>query len=223
MKPMVILALAAAIASPAAAAVNLVTNGGFEAPATTPGSFILVNGGSSFTGWNVLGSGTNVLLINKTYSEGSGSLVFNSNSGDAWIDLSGTSNQGPTSGISQVVATGTGAHTLSFFVGNATGRPDYAGVSSLKLSINGGPTQSFINSDVTPNAMNWKPFSVNFLATGATTIAFTNGNVGDNALGLDDVSISAVPEPASWAMLIGGFGLTGAAMRRRRRVTAVLA
>jgi uncharacterized repeat protein (TIGR03803 family) len=33
----------------------------------------------------------------------------------------------------------------------------------------------------------------------------------------------AVPEPASWAMLIAGFGLTGAAMRRRRRVTAVVA
>jgi hypothetical protein len=28
--------------------------------------------------------------------------------------------------------------------------------------------------------------------------------------------MAAVPEPASWAMLIGGFGLTGAAMRRRR-------
>lgn len=26
----------------------------------------------------------------------------------------------------------------------------------------------------------------------------------------------AVPEPASWAMLIAGFGLTGAALRRRR-------
>jgi hypothetical protein len=26
-----------------------------------------------------------------------------------------------------------------------------------------------------------------------------------------------VPEPASWAMLIAGFGLTGAAMRRRRQ------
>ena len=25
-----------------------------------------------------------------------------------------------------------------------------------------------------------------------------------------------VPEPQSWAMLIAGFGLTGAAMRRRR-------
>lgn len=30
------------------------------------------------------------------------------------------------------------------------------------------------------------------------------------------VVLSVVPEPASWAMLIAGFGLTGAAMRRRR-------
>ena len=29
-----------------------------------------------------------------------------------------------------------------------------------------------------------------------------------------------VPEPSSWAMLIAGFGLTGAAMRRRRRTVA---
>jgi hypothetical protein len=29
-------------------------------------------------------------------------------------------------------------------------------------------------------------------------------------------TMAAVPEPASWAMLIAGFGLTGAAMRRRR-------
>ncbi len=29
-------------------------------------------------------------------------------------------------------------------------------------------------------------------------------------------SAAAVPEPASWALLIAGFGLTGAAMRRRR-------
>ena len=27
---------------------------------------------------------------------------------------------------------------------------------------------------------------------------------------------SVVPEPAGWAMLIAGFGFTGAAMRRRR-------
>jgi hypothetical protein len=33
----------------------------------------------------------------------------------------------------------------------------------------------------------------------------------------------AVPEPATWAMMIGGFGLLGAAARRTRRATTVLA
>ena len=35
---------------------------------------------------------------------------------------------------------------------------------------------------------------------------------------LFDSSLLGVPEPASWAMLIAGFGLTGAALRRRRRI-----
>ena len=34
---------------------------------------------------------------------------------------------------------------------------------------------------------------------------------------------AAVPEPATWAMMIGGFGLAGAAMRRRTRHTVVTA
>ncbi|MEO0441760.1 MAG: NF038122 family metalloprotease [Pseudomonadota bacterium] len=34
-----------------------------------------------------------------------------------------------------------------------------------------------------------------------------------------DLNVSAVPEPASWAMMIGGFGLIGGAMRRRRKMT----
>ncbi len=43
-------------------------------------------------------------------------------------------------------------------------------------------------------------------------------NMGAEAFGvrvLGDVG-GGVPEPASWALLIAGFGLTGAAMRRRR-------
>jgi hypothetical protein len=32
--------------------------------------------------------------------------------------------------------------------------------------------------------------------------------------------VGAVPEPASWTMLIAGFGLAGAAMRRSRRLAA---
>ena len=33
---------------------------------------------------------------------------------------------------------------------------------------------------------------------------------------LSPAATGAVPEPASWAMMVGGFGLVGAAMRRRR-------
>ena len=41
----------------------------------------------------------------------------------------------------------------------------------------------------------------------------------------DDIGggVPGVPEPASWAMLIAGFGLTGAAMRRRRAVNSAQA
>jgi hypothetical protein len=42
----------------------------------------------------------------------------------------------------------------------------------------------------------------------------------DGALGRGVLTVGAVPEPASWAMLIAGFGLVGAAARRRRITVA---
>ena len=39
----------------------------------------------------------------------------------------------------------------------------------------------------------------------------------NDAVGTVSRVTTAVPEPQSWAMLIGGFGLTGAMLRRRRR------
>lgn len=42
-----------------------------------------------------------------------------------------------------------------------------------------------------------------------------NGSFSGDSTGLN-FAVSNVPEPASWAMMIAGFGLTGAAMRRRR-------
>ena len=38
-----------------------------------------------------------------------------------------------------------------------------------------------------------------------------------NAFEVDNLAINAVPEPATWAMMLLGFGAVGFAMRRRRQ------
>ncbi|QMW22129.1 PEPxxWA-CTERM sorting domain-containing protein [Sandaracinobacteroides saxicola] len=61
-----------------------------------------------------------------------------------------------------------------------------------------------------------------FITAGAgeviTGLTFTSTGV---AYEFDDIAASAVPEPATWAMLIAGFGMVGFASRRRK-VTRVL-
>jgi len=58
-------------------------------------------------------------------------------------------------------------------------------------------------------------------ATPISSITFA-GASRDDGFGFDDLivgqSAAAVPEPATWAMFIGGFGLIGGAMRRRQRI-----
>jgi hypothetical protein len=58
-----------------------------------------------------------------------------------------------------------------------------------------------------------------FTALGNEQVYFnlhTSGFPGGEIRG----NLSAVPEPASWALLLSGFGLVGTALRRRRTVIA---
>ncbi|KAB7643928.1 PEPxxWA-CTERM sorting domain-containing protein [Polymorphobacter fuscus] len=78
---------------------------------------------------------------------------------------------------------------------------------------------------------NFAPDNLSGTFAGATTFDDVSGTPNNprsnqwafDILGVESASQGVVPEPASWAMLIAGFGLTGAAMRRRRTVTAVSA
>jgi hypothetical protein len=52
---------------------------------------------------------------------------------------------------------------------------------------------------------------------GAVTVKSTGPLLGSNIYSPGLVSVpSGIPEPAAWGMMLAGFGLTGAAMRRRR-------
>jgi hypothetical protein len=56
--------------------------------------------------------------------------------------------------------------------------------------------------------VNYKSFNQVFTATSTmTSISFRNGTLATNFVGLDNVSLVAVPEPASLAL--GGIGLLG--------------
>nr|WP_243450482.1 PEPxxWA-CTERM sorting domain-containing protein [Polymorphobacter glacialis] len=64
-------------------------------------------------------------------------------------------------------------------------------------------------------------FDLNFASAGIKSFSIYQITTGTgDGIVLENFGFTAgtaVPEPASWALLIAGFGLTGAAMRRRRQ------
>jgi hypothetical protein len=83
------------------------------------------------------------------------------------------------------------------------------------------------NSDCAPGSSgfycNWTAIGVSFAGT-AKSIDF-GGSA--NLIAFDNITFGSatpgVPEPATWAMMIGGFGLVGAAMRRRTKISVQFA
>jgi hypothetical protein len=73
----------------------------------------------------------------------------------------------------------------------------------------------------------WRHYSFQFTAgSNGMVRAFIDVGSNDNVGPLIDnfsfsiVTPAAVPEPAAWALMIAGFGLSGAALRRRRALAA---
>jgi hypothetical protein len=70
------------------------------------------------------------------------------------------------------------------------------------------------------SASPYQIYSVSFRAPVSGTISAVVGTDSNDDVGplLDGVSLMAVPEPATWALSIAGFGLLGASLRLRRRL-----
>ncbi|RYG23582.1 PEP-CTERM sorting domain-containing protein [bacterium] len=206
MKRLSIICLALVGAS-AHAAGNLVSNGSFE-----------LGTGASATDWAITSTaGVSTVSFAPAYG-GSGTSPY----GDRFVSFNGGDKQ-PGGTVSQGgISTIAGQlYRVSFAYGQFAGAP---GDQTLKVGIADESTlsvlaaHSYTNMSPSTNFGSiWNRGSFNFVGTGNLVgIGFTDlgtSNTYSTDLVLDDVSIQAVPEPASMAAL--GFGAL--AMLRRRR------
>jgi len=121
--------------------------------------------------------------------------------------------------ISQTVSgLATGA---SYKLGWAYAGRNGGGAQSLDVFVNGSKVAQ--NSSI-GSFTGWQDNILRFTATAPTAkIMFNSNDIGGNqSYGnlVTNVSLAAVPEPATWAMLIIGFGMVGYASRRRAQIVA---
>lgn len=204
-----VLALVAAAALASSAQAIVVINGSFEQGAPITGGSDLLSPGNttSITGWRVLPTGSD--YVDNT--------LWDAQKGSRSVELSGAS----TGGISQFLGpqfTPGQQYRISFWLSANPFAAD--GTYRALVSASGGGAKQFFytkTADNSPTNMLYQRYF--YLWTpGSTTssIAFRTIDPGPLGVVVDNVSVSLVPEPATWALLLAGFGMTGFAMRRRR-------
>jgi hypothetical protein len=78
-------------------------------------------------------------------------------------------------------------------------------------------SELFRQQNIVDDGSQWHLFSGYVTGSGSDTLRLIAAN-DPGYLYVDDISVAPVPEPASWAMMLAGFGAIGGALRTRRRL-----
>ena len=217
------------LAAPAAAA-NLLTNGSFEAgPASNNGTYY--RGPLAPEGWARLGGFEAPDILDDAYGQGGAGflMLLNPQDGERFLDMNGAS---PTGSLQQEVGGLVAGDllTLTWWAGKwAQNSSGVLGAGIYDAATNDELGVLFTTFDYTPGATSsaWTldTLTAYVPASAQVRVQFggNSGSVARGAPGLDNVSLTAkaaVPEPATWALMIAGFGLAGAALRRRAPAAA---
>ena len=211
-----ITALATVLSAGAASAATpeLVVNGSFEANVITS-PWAPVN---AVTGWTSSASGNSAFEIQKGATQGGQSgFMPTAAAGVQYLEL----NTDRLTSISQTISTTAGSSYLLSFA--YSGRPDAAGNASSLMNVYWGNTLLTTSPLVGTTTPTWQNFSQTVSALGASTVlrfesvgptsATSYGSYVDNV----SLSVSAVPEPHTYAMMLLGLGLMGFIAARGKR------
>ena len=128
-------------------------------------------------------------------------------------------------GTSYLSVLGGGSATINFAPGVRAFQFDWGSIdtyNTLTVTSTSG-TIAFVPGGNFPNDANGNQsapgtngrFTVRGSTAGETFVSMTLAS-SRNSFEIDNLATGVIPEPATWAMLITGFGLVGAAMRRQR-------
>lgn len=206
MKKIVLGVLLATSMATAAHAVTTVTYVG--------GTSALGAGQTVFQNFESLAAGTSIGTNAAVFSDSASGIAARPN-------FNSTGNFGAVLGVPQ-----TGSYTVNFGPTNTfsfvIGSVDT--YNSLTLFYQGGGSQTYnggqIINDLTFPSGNQISGETNgrvtYNVTGGPKLIGATFSSTANSFEFDNLATGAVPEPAAWALMLGGFGMMGAAVRRRR-------
>lgn len=227
-------ALALGAATAATAAPNLVSNGSFETLTSGLGQLGYNTDAVGWTtnGYNFVFGASNADSVgsNGVYgnlklwgpANGSANGLGPSPFGGNYVGADGAFQVGAISQVLTGLTVGN-KYAINFSWGGIQQNGfDGAQTEQWEVSLGGAPSQfTAIYNNPSHGFSGWISEKFVFVADGTSaTLSFlahgTPSGVPPFSL-LDGVSGTAVPEPAMWTMMIGGFGLVGGALRSRRR------
>jgi hypothetical protein len=238
-KQLIALAASAVLAGQALAGPNLINNGDFEAGNTgfTSGYTYVANQGyAALWGEGTYSVGANSDLYHGLWANVSNHTV----GGNNFMIINGAPNTDTVVWKSNTMTLGPGTYNFSAYVTDICCNSFFNGYDALpQLSFTAAsadvPPVTFMlsSSTLSPDAPGiWYQFTGSFTLftgmTGYVSLGNADGAYSGNDFGIDDISLTqrtgeqqqlrpSVPEPATWAMMVGGFGLVGGALRRRQR------